>query len=76
LISEVTDQNDSNYGEDVFLHGKHKDKTVAEVEASIKDQSYFTGFLKGKLETNDLAPYTASVVAAVLERIDGNGTTD
>jgi len=73
LISEVTDQNDSNYGEDVFLHGKHKDKTVAEVEASIKDQSYFTGFLKGKLETNDLAPYTASVVAAVLERIDGNG---
>ena len=71
LISQVTDQNDSNYGEDVFLHGKHKDKTVAEVEASIADQSYFTGFLKLKLQSDDLAPHTAKVVAEVIERIEG-----
>ena len=71
LISQVTDQNDSNYGEDVFLHGKHKDKPVAEVEASIADQSYFTGFLKAKLQSDDLAPHTAKVVAEVIERIEG-----
>ena len=71
LIAPVKDQDDPNYGEDVFLHGKHESKPVAEIEASIEDQSYFTGFLKGKLETNDLAPYTAKVVAEVIERIEG-----
>lgn len=70
LISTVTDEKDSNYGEDVFLHGKHKDKTVSDIEASIDDQSYFTGFLKAKLQTNDLAPHTAKVVAEVLGRIE------
>jgi hypothetical protein len=71
MLAQNTDQDDPNYGEDVFQWGKHKGKSASEIEASIEHRSYFTGFLKKELMKNNLAPYTAGVAKAAIERIEG-----
>lgn len=68
MVREITDSENSLYGENVFNHGKHKDKTVSEVEK--KEPSYFTYF-KNKLENGEMEPYTTKVFYDVLARIGG-----